>query len=103
MALKIIHVESKRHFHYTQDLTRDTRLFSILSSNSSSVYRAIKSSRTAFTGQIPYLTVDERSYLSNVVHDGFMKTNWGLTMTISDELGLSSTMIEFWCIELDSK
>ena len=60
-----------RHFHHTEDLKRDTRLFSILSSNPSSVYRAIKSSKTSITGQIPYLTVGEKTYPSNLVHDGF--------------------------------
>ena len=84
-----------RNFHHAEDLKRDTKLFSILSSNPSSVYRAIKSSKTAFTGQIPYLTVGETNYPSHLVHDGFYDSISRLKTKDQEALEASHSYMSF--------
>ena len=60
-----------RKFHHEEDLKRDNTLFSILSSNPSSSYRAIKSSKASSTVHLPFLKVGSKIYPAEQVHDGF--------------------------------
>ena len=70
--------EARRHFrflerkyHHVEDLRRDRKLFTILSSNPYSAFRSIKSSKSSSNQQVPFLKVGSITYMEDMVPDGF--------------------------------
>ena len=76
-------------------IERDEKLFSILSSNPSKLFKSIKRSKRARSSRITKLLVDDKIYLGNSVKDGFFDSISNLKTVDQLELNECDSFHEF--------
>ena len=76
-------------------IERDEKLFTILSSNPSELFKSIKRSRRAKSGKVTKLLVGDKKYLGDSVKDGFFDSISSLKSVDQRELSDSEHFQEF--------
>ena len=66
---KRVHRLQHRRQKHKEDIARDSKLFSVFTSNA--VFKSIKSSKTSSAGAVPFLMVGDKKYVGSDVADGF--------------------------------
>ena len=83
----------RRHNH-SESLRRDSQLFSIMS-NSTAIYRSIRSLKSSSARSVPFLTVGNKRYEGSRVADGMFDSISALKMQNEESLS-ASTYFETW-------
>ena len=70
-SAKTAHRRLIRNINFNKNYKEDQKMFTLLSSEPSSIFRKIRSLKSASSSQIPFLTVGDTKYEGESVKDGF--------------------------------
>ena len=95
-VLRMSYKTARRHYRFTcrrelhkNDITRDTELFSVFSSSSPAIFKAIRLSKSASGTSVPFMTVGSKKYPENMVGDGLFDSI--STLKTQDQSSLHSS------------
>ena len=92
---RIAHRKLERAHKANDSIKRDENLFSILSSNPSSIYKSVKRSKRSKAGKINKLQVGNKTYLGESAKDGFFDSISSQKTCDTDALNASEYFGEF--------
>ena len=87
--------QATRSFTHIQNMKRDSKLYSILTTNPSALYRSIKAAKRPSSRSVPFISVADKKYVGERVCDGLYDSISSLKTMDLDSLS-SSPKYETW-------